>query len=75
MGVLKDASVCASTKAGICKMCPYCDKKQIDIPLEKLACDEKREDGQTWKWSDDVVVHKLNDLKDRPPTSRIHIVI
>ena len=57
------------------KLADHCEKKEVEIPLEKLRWDEKMQFGQIRKWSEDEVLNKVEDLKERPPTTLIRIVI
>ena len=57
------------------KLADHCEKRGVEIPLEKLRWDEKMQLGQIRKWSEDEVLSKVKDLKERPPTTLIRIVI
>ena len=57
------------------KLADHCEKKEVEIPLEKLRWDEKMQFGQIRKWSEDEVLNKVKDPKERPPTTLIRIVI
>ena len=47
------------------KMSNHCEKKEIEIPLEKLAWDERREHGQIRKSSENVLVQKPKDVNNK----------